>query len=104
MTIVHPSYYSTPPSQLQPPTPANERLCLLCDSGSVESEKHFLIECPLYSDLRYDLFLESTLFIENFDTLDVNGKFLGIINCSDIQNVLCKVLHKFYVRRKRFLF
>ena len=35
------------------PTPVDDRLC---DMGVVEIEKHFLLDCPLYSDLRYDLY------------------------------------------------
>src|SRR6185312_3022900 len=30
----------------------NERVCRLCPSGSVEDEAHFLLQCPVYDDLR----------------------------------------------------
>ena len=30
----------------------SERICLLCDSNQVESEKHFLFECELYNNER----------------------------------------------------
>lgn len=39
----------------KPKTPLNERLCKYCDSSSAEDETHFLIDCELYGDVRYDL-------------------------------------------------
>ena len=30
----------------------HERVCRLCPSGSVEDESHFLLQCPVYDDLR----------------------------------------------------
>jgi hypothetical protein len=33
-------------------TPVDSTLFDLCDMGVVESEKNFLLDCPLYSDLR----------------------------------------------------
>ena len=36
----------------RPPTPVDDRLCDLRDMGVVKNEKHFLLDCPLYSDLR----------------------------------------------------
>ena len=32
--------------------PRNERKCPVCSKLHVEDEFHFLLECPLYSDLR----------------------------------------------------
>ena len=32
--------------------PIDQRICKLCDSGSVEDEKHFILSCARYSDLR----------------------------------------------------
>ena len=47
------------------PTPVDDRLCDLCDMGVVENEKYFLVDCPLYSDLRYDLYYECSKYIDN---------------------------------------
>ena len=33
----------------------DQRTCLICVSGSVETEKHFLISCNFYADLRNEL-------------------------------------------------
>ena len=40
----------------RPPVPVDDRLCVYCNSGRVENEKHFLMECNLYDDLRYNMF------------------------------------------------
>ena len=35
--------------------PVNERICFMCEN-KIETEEHVLIECPLYDDLRNELF------------------------------------------------
>ena len=35
----------------RPPVPVDDRLCVYCNSGRVENETHFLMECNLYDDL-----------------------------------------------------
>ena len=35
-----------------PKTPREERVCVLCGGGDVEDERHFLLECTVYSILR----------------------------------------------------
>ena len=37
-------------------TPRDGRKCTTCDLGNVEDERHFLMECPAYSDLRTSIF------------------------------------------------
>ena len=39
----------------RPPTPLDERTCPFCNF-CVEDEVHFMVDCPIYSDLRFDLF------------------------------------------------
>ena len=50
----------------RPPTPVDDRLCDLCDMVVVENEKHFLLDSPLYSDLRYYLYYECSKYIDIF--------------------------------------
>jgi hypothetical protein len=33
--------------------PQDERVCHLCDTKKVEDEKHFLLDCPTYTHIRY---------------------------------------------------
>ena len=86
----------------RPPVPVENRLCRYCDLGLVETEKHFLMKCPLYSDLRFDLFHQCSNFIENFDFMTEDDKFIEIFRCENIQEFLCKSLQKFFLRRKFF--
>ena len=36
----------------KPPVPVENRLCFACNKNCVENENHFLLDCPLYDDLR----------------------------------------------------
>ena len=58
----------------RPPVPYEERTCLFCNRNVVENEKHFLIDCPLYSDLRYDLFHTAAEHIQGFYNLSSDDK------------------------------
>ncbi len=40
--------------------PREERTCTMCDLNQVEDEKHFLLDCPAYLDLRASCALRST--------------------------------------------
>ena len=73
--------------------PVNERLSVYCNWGRVENEKHFLMECNLYDDLRYNLFFEISKFVDNFHTLDIDTKFVKLMTCLDIQHYFCKILN-----------
>jgi hypothetical protein len=41
----------------------NERLCINCDN--LEDEKHVLLKCPLYEDLRQSMFIRSVAYGES---------------------------------------
>jgi len=71
------------------PIPVNERTCKLCSTGDIENEFHFLMLCPLYCDLRYDLFAVVSTKINYFKTTDIMSNFLSIMNCPSIQPILC---------------
>ena len=58
------------------PTPIDERLCKYCDESSIEDETHFLIECELYSDIRYDLFQIATAENRNFPSFSTDEKLV----------------------------
>ena len=36
--------------------PREERVCTTCDQGVTEDEKHFILDCPAYHDLRSNIF------------------------------------------------
>ena len=87
----------------RPQVPLNDRLCKFCALNSVEDEIHFLMVCPLYTDIRYELFLKASETILNFNMMNMTDKFISLMNCGQIQSSLAHTLHKFCIRRKRFL-
>jgi hypothetical protein len=87
----------------RPQIPLNERLCKFCNASSVENENHFLMLCPLYSDIRYELFQKALKFINNFNMMNVQNKFIELMNCDKIQIVLAHTLQNIFTRRKIFL-
>ena len=49
-------------------TPLNERLCPLCEASVIEEEAHLLISCSFYSDLRHELFQNTSDVNTNFES------------------------------------
>ncbi len=53
----------------------SERLCIFCDQNAIESEIHFLLECPFYSNIRNSLLIRANVQLtdnshsENIDIL-----------------------------------
>ena len=39
----------------KPPLPLHKRLCKLYEKMQIEDEKHFLMHCPVYSDIHKEL-------------------------------------------------
>ena len=68
---------------------ANERICQLCNSALVEDEIHFVCICPLYEDIRSDLYHNVSMKSENFQMLDDVNKFVYLLKNE------CKLLVKF---------
>jgi hypothetical protein len=77
----------------RPQIPLNERLCKFCNTNSVENEIHLLMLCPLYSDIRYELFQKALEFINNFNMMNVENKFIELMNYDKIQIMLAHTLH-----------
>ena len=49
-------------------TPYQERVCRLCDRGDVEDQSHFLCICPVFKDLRFQLFNHCNSLSQTFYT------------------------------------
>ena len=47
--------------------PRHDRICKVCNTGSIENEQHFLLECPAYKLLRED-------FILKLEKVAINGR------------------------------
>ena len=65
---------------------ASQRICILCKSGEVESELHFLLDCKCYDILRSAWLNNVKSNCDNFDSLSVNEKlsllFLKFHRCT----------------------
>ena len=82
----------------KPLIPSTERFCKVCNKRTVEDEKHMLVECEMYDELRNE-------FVNKLSThIDVTGDlFLNIMKskCTEVLFCLCKFLEK--VSHKRYL-
>ena len=76
-------------------TPINSRLCTRCDYNAVDDEEHFLIHCSYFIGGRDVLFHEANNYIENFNSLSSNFKFVIFLNCQEqyIIKLLAKHVH-----------
>ena len=63
----------------KPKLPEAYRVCLVCNSGQIESEEHFLFWCGSYEYERHKWY-NSLKLIENFDSLDLATKLDCIFN------------------------
>ena len=62
--------------------PLCDRLCELCNEGSVEDEIHFLCDCTCYSKFRPILFSQAALLDPSFPEKDSIEKFVFLMsNC-----------------------
>ncbi len=86
--------YTTPPTLLE------SRICNFCDKRCIESEIHFLIDCDMYSDLRYDVF---NAMDDTFHNLPAQTKYIKLMLNCDIQGQLVNMCYNMFTRRKRFL-
>ncbi len=83
----------------RPPVPLSERYCPFCPD-KVESESHFVCDCDIYSDLRYDLFQEMERNSQNFHTSSPQDKMCLMFNTPEIAYMLCTTLLSMFDRRQ----
>ena len=66
------------------------RICKFCNLRMVEDEFHFLLNCPLYSDIRHNFIDNIQRNCDNFHHLSEKNKFLWILTNED-NNILLKL-------------
>jgi hypothetical protein len=79
--------------------PRNERLCKLCLQRTIEDEFHFILECPVYNNIRRQ-------YIPHWYRTRPNMiKFIDLLSSSDVQILyrLAKYLIKAFEERKTLL-
>ena len=88
----------------RPKTPLNDRICKYCSMHTLEDETHFLLDCPFYDDIRYNLFNVASTMHPQFLTLSKNDKLLVLMSSDDIQIKLAVSLQLMLRRRKQIPF
>ncbi|CAC5370074.1 unnamed protein product [Mytilus coruscus] len=84
----------------KPKTLLNDRKCKYCTVDCVEDEKHVVMHCEFYSDLRYGLFLKACAINPNFNDFDDDDKFIFLMSDDSIQPFLAKSLYFMFNHRK----
>ena len=79
-----------------------DRRCIYCDMNSIENECHFLLECPLYEEIRrkHRIFLNSDRHCQN------HNKFVKIMSSQNRETLrnLALFVHKgIKLRAKTFM-
>lgn len=86
----------------KPSVPLAERLCSLCDFNTIEDEQHFLLCCPLYADLRSNLFNLARECSADFNIMSEQQKFVFLMSESVVQNCLTKTVSLMFNRRSLY--
>ena len=73
----------------RPKTPLELRKCKICQSDSVEDEKHFILDCKYYEDLRNQLFKELSEYDIHFKELSRTSKFNYIMTMGNGHKSIC---------------
>ena len=65
--------------------PPEQRLCNKCNMKRTEDEYHFILECPLYSDLRNKLYAKCSKYNQYFNRYKPSEKFIWIFTMENMQ-------------------
>ena len=84
--------------------PWHDRVCLNCNSGSVEDEMHVLIYCNQYTTERDILFNKAILVETNFYLYDDFKKVKFLLSNAVICKETAKTLYKILVKREKLMF
>lgn len=81
--------------------PAEQRICKFCQTNNVEDERHFLLYCNLYDDIRQNL-LTDIITPDAYNVLSDEQKLNVIIN--DHARKCSKYILQAYLRRRGILY
>ena len=84
--------------------PLEDRICEFCDLNKIEDELHFIIECPLYCDLRSVLFKHACDIVANFSTLCPNDQLCILLSHEPLVKYSAKILRTFLDIRNSYVY
>ncbi|XP_071167139.1 uncharacterized protein [Mytilus edulis] len=79
------------------------RLCFNC-TDDVEDEKHVLLNCPVYSDIRNVIFNHASIVDENFLHMTDNEKFIFLFTNENMVFYTAKICYEILIKRKCILY
>ena len=80
-----------------------EDQCLLCQT-EVESEKHVILSCPVYGDLRREIFIKAFSINSEFYEMSSNAKLCFIMSNKNIVKFTAKTLNSILNLRRKIIF
>lgn len=83
------------------------RICYnsICNENLlIEDEKHVLMNCPVYEDLRCYLFYQASLFNVNFMQLSDDDKFIFLFTDENMYFYIAKICNDILLKRKCILY
>ena len=83
--------------------PEAERVCPFC-SSEIENEIHVMLNCPLYDDIRYNLFEKAKLLDANFNTFTDEQKIIFVFKTQDMIRISAKTCFLILQRRSSYLY
>lgn len=84
-------------------TPLHDRICPNCSIGT-ETELHVLLECPLYEDLRYDLFQQVLYVYPSFGIFSEQTLFNELLSNDKLYKICAKYCFNILERRNLFTY
>jgi hypothetical protein len=79
--------------------PVHDRLCILCDTNSIEDEEHVLCQCHAYDDIRNDLYGQIYHVNADFNNYSVHEKFLCMMGSENLCRKVSKACYEILLRR-----
>jgi hypothetical protein len=83
--------------------PVEQRVCFHC-SQSVEDEIHVITQCPLYADLRTELYTLCQTIVFNFNTFSDKQKLIFILSDPSIARSTARILYNILERRQTLFY
>jgi hypothetical protein len=85
-------------------TPLDNRLCLFCDANAIEDEKHVLLHCDMYNDIREQLFEKCFNVEPSFSDFPDDEKLGFVLSNSNVVQISARVCNQIIRRRNCFKF